>query len=66
MGLPLIKQKQIIFHDNSLMKILQQTCVSGNDSYIVDNISLAALINKTRKVLLLNFNNDISPSFEKF
>lgn len=66
MGLPLIKQKQIMFQDNSLMKILQQTCVSGNDSYIVDNISLAALINKTRKVLLLNFNNDISPSFEKF
>lgn len=66
MGLPLIKQKQIMFQDNSLMKILQQTCVSGNDSYDVDNVSLTALINKTRKVLLLNFNNDISPSFEKF
>lgn len=65
MGLPLIKRKQIIFPDNSLIKILHQTYVSGSDSYDVDNVSLAAL-NKARKVLLLNFNNDISPSFEKF
>lgn len=66
MGLPLIKRKQIMFPDNSLIKILHQTYVSGNDSYDVDNVSLTALINKARKVLLLNFNNDISPSFEKF